>query len=152
MKNLTPPIALGALVALATMSTSASAQTVTMTVTDNNGTKPALYSGSSCTGGSCPTSFPSTSAGSTTPPFSATSSSGNTISMIAYYGYNVGTTAYTCQFTLAEPIDPSTGACSTPVYSAVATAGKYPSPSCKAATPSNPVQPSCTVNVAFTIN
>lgn len=133
------------------MSAPASAQTVTMTVTDDNGSKPAVYAGSSCTGGPCPTSFPSTTAGGTTPPFSAVSTSGGVISMIARYGYNIGTQPYTCQFTLSEAINLSTGACGTPTYSAVATAGQYPAPLCIAGAPSIPHAPSCSVTAAFSI-
>lgn len=156
IRNLSPPppsIALGALAALLMMSTAAAAQTVTMTVEDLSSTRSATYSGSSCTGGPCPSSFPSTSAGGTTTAFSATSTSGDVISMIAYYGYNKGATTYTCQFTASEMMSASTGACTTLAVSYVPSAGNGTYPQCgkvSQTTTSTTSQP-CTLNVTFSI-
>lgn len=135
------------------MSTAAFAQTVTMSVADQSGSEPAIYSGSSCTGGPCPASFPSTSAGGTTRQFAATSTSGDVVSMIAYYSYNVDTKPYTCQFAATESMSTLTGSCFTLAVSAVATSGQPPHPYCAVlskTTTSTPSQP-CNLVVQFAI-
>ena len=141
----------GALIIASVAACPATAQTVSVTVKNNYTNKTISLYSNACINSTCSPSPPSSIAiGATSAAFGAVAGSGQYSPLLTTkWNTNIGTKVYGGQFQASVSVGPTS--CNSPVVSAVAFSGVYPSPTCTVLGQSVGSFPSCNLTAAFSM-